>query len=77
MGIVPVRSGAAVSCTDDCDPCDDSDTCALHKCINGFCSNEPNIYSDVNANGTVNIFDLLAVPGAFAGNNACGCPADP
>ena len=58
--------------------CDDDDVCTLDECIDGWCSNEPHRYGDVNCDpdGVINIFDLLCVLQCFAGNCSCCCIND-
>ena len=49
--------------------CDDGDICTQDVCFDiAGCSHMPNMYGDVDRNGTVNIFDLLCVLAGFAGD---------
>ena len=52
------------------DDCHDADVCTFDECVGGFCQDPPapNIYGDVDHNGTVNIFDIFRVLDGFSGD---------
>ncbi|NOT02485.1 MAG: hypothetical protein HOP29_17910 [Phycisphaerales bacterium] len=46
----------------------DGGICTMQRCIDCLCASQPNIYGDANHDGTVDIFDIECVLGAFAGD---------
>ncbi|NOT02303.1 MAG: hypothetical protein HOP29_16980 [Phycisphaerales bacterium] len=49
--------------------------CVTAACESGLCTGQPVLYGDANRDGTVDVFDILCVLDAFAGNFT-ECPFD-
>ncbi|NOT02921.1 MAG: trypsin-like serine protease [Phycisphaerales bacterium] len=56
--------------------CDDDDVCTRDECLSSACVNSPALYSDVNHDGAVDIFDILCVLDGFAGEFSICALAD-
>ncbi len=65
----------APPCTVNAD-CDDGSICTFDECVASVCANTPNIYGDVDKNGTVNLFDLFCILDGFSGIFTGNCTFD-
>lgn len=60
-----VRVFTCSQCAEDAN-CHDFDVCTFDQCVASSCEFEPNIYGDVDHNGTISLFDLFCVLDGFS-----------
>ncbi len=64
IGPPPVFATCSLTCLTAID-CDDTDACTFDTCVACLCEYVPEIYADIDHNGTVNLLDLFCVLNGF------------